>query len=1095
IDEVLEEVYKKLVEEEASLRILPLNEPDDLPPEERTEDFIAALEQAKVSDFEYLMKLEALASQGRDDEIALGRLERELRDKIRLQLGLPSRPKKAEINRAEHARSVGIDPNPELQPTISKGSHTDQALQTLKFPDELESVTEKIAADARLAEQEMGLSTLYLAFGFLEWYESDESDAPAFAPLLLLPVGLEDDKVRGHKVFYLSAREAAAETNLSLQKLLETNFKRELPDFETGEDEKAASVEGYLGRVRATIQGLARWQVHRWLILGHFAFGRFAMYADLNPENWTVHPAEHLLVSSILRGVESTGDGGLLPSIREDYAIDEPEIENIAPLLIQDADASQHSALIDVMQGKNLVIQGPPGTGKSQTITNIIANAIAAGKTVLFLAEKLAALEVVKRRLTSAGLGDFCLELHSDKSSPKLVIESLRQRAELGSSGTRNAHQPSDIAWYESRKEIKAYLSALHAKQPDSTTPFQLIWKALRGRAVNANIIGEFKSVPLRNELLTDERERAIVERNLGIFADASVSFTKSYGHPADSPWAETSPGDIAGYEVSRLIETLNNIQDVSAEVAAFIESTAGFGIATVKDITRLVEMDKALHDPAAPDLAPQVAALDLDELDRTLTRIAEVHRLTRALAERADLSHEKQAKLAIASALMRAGLPSELVEKIPAKVFEIPSAFIQRNKTIIEQIERFLPIFRIFELGDYLPAGALFPVAVSVQVAAKVLPEHRTWVNAQREIAPSDFWVLKERWSIIATKEANWRRDLALYGSKPWPDPDDIEVAAATLRKSGMGKAFASLTGAAKTAREFAAQFGLTSSPNAVDRLVWLAAHVRAVRTFEGDDAAAGILGASWKGLSTPFNEIGAGIELRELFLNRIGELPHGAEVAERLINLPPTSFGDLAEPHCVARAIEFCRAPRDIRSHFDHRPVERFMADCREEIAVMQKLIAVDPARSLADIVLPIRDIAEIASLMANRDSAQRQIEASPVKEAARDLGRTAADVVRATSAIEWVRAVRRSNPPRELYVKLLSSNAAEERVHLRTAAKCAAELRDRYANLIGRMATEFGVTSVGALDPKELGNKAEMLILHVDELPDFLAVRRYR
>jgi hypothetical protein len=652
--------------------------------------------------------------------------------------------------------------------------------------------------------------------------------------------------------------------------------------------------------------------VHRWLVLGHFAFGRFAMYADLNPENWTVHPAEHVLVSSILRGVESTGDGGLLPFIREDYAIDEPEIENIAPLLIQDADASQHSALIDVMQEKNLVIQGPPGTGKSQTITNIIANALAADKTVLFLAEKLAALEVVKRRLTSASLGDFCLELHSDKSSPKLVIESLKQRAELSSTGTRKANQPSDIAWHESRKEIRAYLSVLHAEQPDSMTPFQLIWKALRGRSVNADIIGAFKSVSLRNELLTDVRERAIIESNLAIFADASVSFTKSYGHPTDSPWAETSPGDIAGYQASRLIETLKGVQNVSAEVAAFIENTAGFGIATVKDITRLVEADQALHEPAAPELAPQIAALDLDELERALTWMAELHRLTRVLAERADLSHEKLAKLAIASALMRAGLPSELAEKMPAEVYEIASASIRRNSTIVDLIGRFLPILRIFELGHYLPASALLPVAVSVRAGAKVMPEHRVWVNAYLDVDPSDFRIYKERWSIITTKETEWRRYLAVYGNKPWPDPDDIEVAAATLRKSGMGKAFAALTGSAKAAREFAAQFGLQSSPDVVDDLVWLAAHVRAVRTFEEDDAAAGILGASWEGLSTPFDEIGAGIKLRELFLNRIGELPHGAEVAKRLINLPPKSFSELAEAHYVATAVEFCSAPQ---------------------------------------------------------------------------------------------------------------------------------------------------------------------------------------
>ena len=101
---------------------------------------------------------------------------------------------------------------------------------------------------------------------------------------------------------------------------------------------------------------------------------------------------------------------------------------------MHDADASQHSAIIDVMKGENLVIEGPPGTGKSQTIANIIANALGSDKnaSILFLSEKLAALEVVKRRLDKAGIGEFCLELHSEKSSPKRVMESLTERLAAG---------------------------------------------------------------------------------------------------------------------------------------------------------------------------------------------------------------------------------------------------------------------------------------------------------------------------------------------------------------------------------------------------------------------------------------------------------------------------------------------------------------------------------------------------------------------------------------------------------------------------------------------------------------------------------------
>jgi hypothetical protein len=180
VDEVLEEVYHKLIYEDAVLRIEPLGEPEDIPTEEKTEEFIAAFEHAKVSNLEYLTKLQALGSAGRDDEIELAKLDRSLRDQIRSDFGLPSRPKKTEINRADHARCLDIDPNFELGATKSKPSHSDAALQTLKFPDELDRIMGNISADAKLSEQEMGISTLFLAFGFLEWYDADSSDKKAF---------------------------------------------------------------------------------------------------------------------------------------------------------------------------------------------------------------------------------------------------------------------------------------------------------------------------------------------------------------------------------------------------------------------------------------------------------------------------------------------------------------------------------------------------------------------------------------------------------------------------------------------------------------------------------------------------------------------------------------------------------------------------------------------------------------------------------------------------------------------------------------------------------------------------------------------------
>ena len=296
----LEDAYERLALDEVTLKVSPLPEPDTVPSDERTEEFRAALDRAKTVNVEYLMKLEALESNSRDDEIAIEKLERELRDKVREELDLPPRPTRRELNRVDHANALGIDPSVDLDP--KNVIHNERGLQTLKFPDELEAVMEKISGDARLAEQEMGLSTLFLAFGFLEWYESDSSDKKSFAPLLLLPVQIERQKVQGKLVYSLTVREGRAEANLSLQKLLEQKHDRQIPDFGSDDEEdESASVEGYVEQVKKGVEGLKRWNVTRWLVLGHFSFGRFAMYQDLEPKNWEDHVA-HPLVGSILRG-------------------------------------------------------------------------------------------------------------------------------------------------------------------------------------------------------------------------------------------------------------------------------------------------------------------------------------------------------------------------------------------------------------------------------------------------------------------------------------------------------------------------------------------------------------------------------------------------------------------------------------------------------------------------------------------------------------------------------------------------------------------------------------------------------------------------
>jgi hypothetical protein len=193
------------------------------------------------------------------------------------------------------------------------------------------------------------------------------------------------------------------------------------------------------------------------VVAGFFSFHKLSMFVDLDPKLWSGSSAldESSLASKLISGSnDRIGDGLYAP----DYQIDEHPVAQTIELPL-DADSSQLSALSDIADGKSLVIEGPPGTGKSQTIANAIANAMEQGKTVLFVAEKLAALEVVHKRLTQAGLADFCLELHGHAVSPKKVYESLANRlASSQAAPPTNAQERTHHQTY--RSKLHAYLRA-----------------------------------------------------------------------------------------------------------------------------------------------------------------------------------------------------------------------------------------------------------------------------------------------------------------------------------------------------------------------------------------------------------------------------------------------------------------------------------------------------------------------------------------------------------------------------------------------------------------------------------------------------------
>jgi very-short-patch-repair endonuclease len=302
--------------------------------------------------------------------------------------------------------------------TALESHHTDRFLQTPYDQESLSKKLFRVYHEGRSAVEEQGYTVAHLAIGFLEWFESEESDQPRRAPLILVPAELERVSAGNFSKVRWTGEDVFANISLAA-KLVEYGVA--MPPFEAPEEK--SGIDAWLQRVVEAIARKPRWRVLSELTLDFFSFTKFVMFKDLDPSTWPDErkPHDHPLLQTLFRPAGESNDPG--------FNADEIDAKLSARDLwhVMDADPSQIAVIEDVKAGRNLVVEGPPGTGKSQTITNLIAETLAAGRTVLFVSEKMAALEVVKSRLDAAGLGPFCLELHSRKSNKKEVLAELQR--------------------------------------------------------------------------------------------------------------------------------------------------------------------------------------------------------------------------------------------------------------------------------------------------------------------------------------------------------------------------------------------------------------------------------------------------------------------------------------------------------------------------------------------------------------------------------------------------------------------------------------------------------------------------------------------
>ncbi|TVS16268.1 MAG: DUF3320 domain-containing protein, partial [Gammaproteobacteria bacterium] len=523
---------------------------------------------------------------------------------------------------------LDVFPLGDAAPLNTLGASADPArfLQVRLPQEKLDAQLLRMESQAHALLQEQGIDVLFLALGFLEWYEDASSTMPRHAPLVLVPVELQRDSVRSR--FRLSYTDAELGPNLNLGAKLKGDFRFDLPEFPDEFDFCA-----YIDAVALRVAERPRWRVVRdKVVLGFFSYGKFQMYVDLDTESW---PEESALLDNLqlkrLFGEGFQTDANLLEALRGHQALTAPETLH----LVKDADSSQTEAILAVMEGANLVVQGPPGTGKSQTITNVIAEALARGKRVLFVAQKMAALEVVKGRLDECHLGDAVLELHSHKSNKKAVLDSLRHVFDQG-----RPEAPDRDARYRRLTEVRDALDGYVADLSRPILNSGLHYVECVGRMLALKNESRLSGLALiRFQWLRNWDAEGLEKGRRAI--RAAADYLGEFGPPEDNPFRQSrrtslSPNDDQwlARQVARAWEPLGQLIEDSAALAKAMQVPVP---ATFADIAILHRAGKrALEAPHLQGvrISTQEWQVRRDDIREAVACGAEMHRLHEQLSE-----------------------------------------------------------------------------------------------------------------------------------------------------------------------------------------------------------------------------------------------------------------------------------------------------------------------------------------------------------------------------------------------------------------------------------------------------------------------------
>lgn len=418
-----------------------------------------------------------------------------------------------------------IENEEDLIQKIATEEFKNNRIRTFLPEEELTKHLKNLYRAAKVSIEENGTNTLFLALGFLRWFESDVSERPRYAPIVLIPIDIV--KSTRNKGYVVRSRQEDAQINITLLEYLRQIFGLKIPGLDPlPTDEHGIDLSLVFHTIRQAVMGKARWNIENVVFIGLFSFGQFVMWNDIR--NRSKELEENKVVSSLIDG-------------RMNWIPDEKKVtlDNLDVVIEPDkmaipmsADSSQMVAIAAAAAGHSFVLHGPPGTGKSQTITNMIANALYQGKTVLFVAEKMAALNVVQSRLESVGLDPFCLELHSNKTSKSAVLGQLNKALEVGRIKEPEDYKDTAHRIHQLRKNLNDMVEALHCKREYGSSLYEAIEIFEANKREKGNIVFGADDVSNVTDAVIGKWEEAIRQY---------IVATKENGNYKDNP--------LLGYE------------------------------------------------------------------------------------------------------------------------------------------------------------------------------------------------------------------------------------------------------------------------------------------------------------------------------------------------------------------------------------------------------------------------------------------------------------------------------------------------------------------------------------------------------------------